>query len=194
MLKDFKKIGYCFLTTTLLILGISSKTNSQNTTPGLCLRHTRISGSSGNVVDTNWVCSRAGDFSKWIGLGDDTGWKDQELAFKVIGDAKICFEHTRVSPASGLLRNSKCSRSSNDIQSVSLGDDTGWKEQKLSFTIYTPRENYEICLQHRRRSGSTGKVINTGWKCASEWDRETIYLGDDTGWRDQNLRFTIRNR
>ncbi|NEQ72953.1 MAG: hypothetical protein F6K23_07640 [Okeania sp. SIO2C9] len=64
MLKDFKKIGYCFLTTTLLIFGISSKTNSQNTAPGLCLRHTRISGSSGNVVDTDWICSRVGNFSQ----------------------------------------------------------------------------------------------------------------------------------
>ncbi len=192
MLKDFKKIGYFCLTTTLLILGISSKTNSQNNTPGLCLRHTRISGASGGVIDTNWICSRAGNFSEWIGLGDDTGWKDQELAFRAIGGARICLEHTRVSPVTGLRRESKCSQSSNDPQSVNLGDDTGWKDQELTFTIYTPGENYEICLQHRRRSGSAGNVVNTGWKCASEWDRETIYLGDDTGWRDQNLRFMIR--
>lgn len=190
------KLGFVFLTTTLLMLGISPKTHSQGGKAGLCMRHTRISGSSGNVVDTGWVCAREADFSEWIGLGDDTGWKDQELAFRTIGGVKVCLFHSRVSGSTGgRIEESKCSESYNKIERVNLGDDTGWKNQRLGFTVYSPEKNYEICLQHRRRSGSSGNVINTGWVCSHEKYINDIYLGDDTGWRDQILRFKInKNR
>ena len=89
------------------------------------------------------------------------------------------------------MKDNECSNSG-DVKTIYLGDDTGWKEQKLNFSIHSSKNNYEICLQHRRKSGSTGNKIDTGWKCNGKNSTNTIYLGDDTGWRNQLLRFKIR--
>ena len=128
--------------TTLLTVGISSKAYSRNTKPYLCMRHTRISDISGNKVDSGWICSKVGKSSKWISLGDDTGWKSQLLSFKTNSNTTVCLYHSRVSPILGEFKDEKCG-SYDNVRSVFLGDDTGWKNQLLGFTIYSPKKNYE---------------------------------------------------
>lgn len=164
------------------------------------MKHTSISGTTGNLKDTGWICSIEYRESEWIHLGDDTGWKNQELSFKTEGvdkfnNAKICVFYSRFSDKWGKLEDSKCSESSNNyLGQIYLGDDTGWKNQNLAFTISSKKKNYEICLYLRRKNSSSNRIFNSGWKCNGENPVDYIDLGDDRKWKDQYLRFEIRKK
>ncbi|NES07044.1 MAG: hypothetical protein F6K22_32140 [Okeania sp. SIO2F4] len=169
----------------------------------LCMKHTRISGTEGDVGDTGWICSKEDRESELMYLGDDDiYWQNQELSFKTEGvdkfsNAKICGFYSGVNDRGAKIERNDCSESSNNYEGkISLGNDIDCcgRNQNLAVTISSQKKNYEICLLNRRKNSSSGKIFNSGWQCNSENPVNYIDLGDHGKWKDQYLRFEIRKK
>ncbi|NEN89906.1 MAG: hypothetical protein F6K48_13715 [Okeania sp. SIO3H1] len=165
-----------------------------------CMKNTRIQAGSSESYDSDWKCVKESTTSDWIELGDDNLWKSY-LEFKAEShlkspNTKICAFYSRLSSDSGnTIKENKCSEKSNNYENkIELGDDTGWINQKLAFTISSPK-NYQICLellkQEKRENPNLGRRPSTGWICNSENPDNYIDLGDDFKYYNQVLKFKI---
>jgi hypothetical protein len=152
----------------------------------LCAQHTRTSATSG-LYDTGWECSTDGQTSADLNLGDDTGWKNQTLQLIAEGDTAVCFRHTRWSSTNGTVNTGwQCSDDGIPSDLMKIGDDTGWKNQTLHVMVNGPgivTVNFEHLSPTYGHQGDSIVV--------SQGNPMSINLGDDTGWKDQKINFTI---
>lgn len=154
----------------------------------VCLSHTRQGTKTFHA--SGWVCQQQGaGLSKAISLGDDTGWKGQTLAVQTIGPMapEVCIRYTATHPDGQVLDSSwTCSKGGLASEQIFLGDDNGWRDQKLWIRATAP---LKMCVEFQRFSPKHGlKLVPS--TCSSNNDNN-IYLGDDTGWKAQQLRFSI---
>ncbi|MGK7901167.1 MAG: hypothetical protein AB4352_07085 [Hormoscilla sp.] len=165
-----------------------------------CMKNTRIQSGSSKPYPSDWKCAKESTISDWLDLGDDKLWGSY-LKFKAENNlksrnTKICAFYSRYSPDAGnTIKENECSeQSSNYSNEIYLGDDTGWINQKLAFTISSPK-NYQICLelvkQEKRENPNLGSKPSTGWICNNENPDNSIDLGDDKKYYNQRLRFKI---
>ncbi len=101
-----------------------------------------------------------------------------------------CLEHSHRSPSAGVItQGPKCAAEGTPI-TISLGDDTGYRDQKLRITS----KRGETCMSHSRQA-ARAQVIDSGWVCSSAGTPSAwIALGDDTGFKEQRLRIVSTNR
>lgn len=149
----------------------------------ICFRHTMY-GSRG-LVDSEWVCAEDETTSRSIWLGDDTGYRNQGLEILSRGgDTEVCFRHKKRGVRGLIDSNLVCSKDNTPSQRYVIGDDTGYRDQSIELVIRGPGR---YCLGHSR-IGVRGEVQFES--CFSETHSEPpIPLGDDTGYREQNLWF-----
>jgi hypothetical protein len=150
----------------------------------LCLNST-IYNLYGNWYQSGDACTAGGLDSKGVWLGDDTGYREQELNFVFFNPngTMVCINHKALGTRGWNESGWQCS-SNGAIRTIHLGDDTGWKDQQLR--IYTDGPE-EVCLHHSRRSNSTNKVVETSLCSSNSKSSQWTVIGDDTGWLDQTL-------
>jgi hypothetical protein len=95
-------------------------------------------GSSG-WVETPWQCSVDGHLSPWIQLGDDTGWRDQALQIVSSSNEPACFRHTRAGSNGISSTGLVCSSNNQPSGWAWIGDDTGYRGQRISVVADTLR-------------------------------------------------------
>ncbi|WP_341214105.1 hypothetical protein [uncultured Limimaricola sp.] len=99
-----------------------------------CFQHQRRAA-NGTILDTEWVCSASDQASPYVPIGDDTGYRDQKLRVRWDGKGTLCIDHTRRSPTHGPSESSACSNRDEASQWINLGDDTGYRDQRLRVSI-----------------------------------------------------------
>lgn len=137
------------------------------------------------------TCALKGRTSPWMWTGDDSGYQDQYLRLTAWGDGEVCLRYDAV----GFARRSLdqgwvCSSHGIPSKELFLGDDTGYKKQTL--TVRTNTSN-SVCLEFSSR-GRKG-VRQSGMDCSSFGQPgRGVYLGDDSGYRNQELRISVGGR
>jgi len=181
----------------LNIFMLASMLTANAEAKGACIRYTAVKpspvpwGDYGRWVDRR-QCSKDGLESGPLLLGDDDGWQNQSLTIAVDGETTVCLRHTRVGTAGTYDTGWICSSGRVESASINLGDDTGWTQQTLQVRTDSPTP---VCIRHTRWSISWENPFNpvytpidTGMACSSSGrESRLIYIGDDTGWRDQSL-------
>jgi len=120
------------------------------------MKNIRTQAGSSKPYDTDWKSVKESTISDWVELGDDNLWQSY-LKFRAEShlkspNTKICAFYSRYSPQYGnTTKENECSeKSSNYENEIYLGDDKGWINQKLAFTISSPK-NYQICLKLQKQ-------------------------------------------
>lgn len=103
----------------------------------VCMRF-KARGSAG-WTETPWRCSENGHLSPWIPLGDDTGWRDQHLQILSSSPEPACFRHTRAGSSGISETGLVCSSNDDPSPWTWIGDDTGYRGQRISVMVDTPR-------------------------------------------------------
>jgi hypothetical protein len=154
-------------------------------TPTVCLMFSAV-GSRG-LRESEWTCSKGYADSEWLWVGDDSGYRRQQLRIRNSGPDEICIRHSDTGRRG--LRESEWACSLNDVPSIwiGLGDDSGYRRQQLAVRSDGP---IEVCMRFTK-TGRRGRV-ETEWSCsrrglASEW----IPLSDDSGYRDQQFQIRV---
>jgi hypothetical protein len=153
--------------------------------PTVCLMFSAV-GSRG-LRESEWTCSEGYAESEWLWIGDDSGYRRQQLRIRNSGPDEVCIRHSAVGKRG--LRESEWACSLNDVPSIwiGLGDDSGYRRQLLAVRSDGPTE---VCMRFTK-TGRRGRV-ETEWSCssrglASEW----IPLSDDTGYRNQQFQIRV---
>lgn len=95
----------------------------------VCMRHVALG--SGGSREEPFSCASEAAPSDWLFMNDDTGWKNQRL--RILSDGgRACFQHQRWSPGGGLADTEwVCSARGDASPYVEIGDDSGYRDQKL---------------------------------------------------------------
>lgn len=96
----------------------------------------------------------------------------------------FCIKNERTGSGGTIFGGPTCAGSGGESGRINLGDDTGWTGQKIFIQYQGPGK---VCMSFRATSRSWGEQ-SSGDQCSEngKWS-EAIYLGDDTGWKDQIL-------
>jgi len=149
--------------------------------PEICLRFSAV-GSRG-AKESEWTCSNGLDESPAVWIGDDSGYRRQQLRIRTSGPDEVCIRHSAVGSRGPRESAWACSRDGVPSDWIGLGDDSGYRRQQLGVKHGGP---HAVCLRFTK-VGRRGPV-ESGWSCsggdqASEW----IPLSDDSGYRNQRL-------
>nr|CAJ31147.1 hypothetical protein 42c90036 [uncultured sulfate-reducing bacterium] len=152
--------------------------------PRVCLRY-KATGSGGvRQFDT---CTDASMESPWMWIGDDSGYRNQMLQVETSMSSPVCFQHSCIGKKGGLTEWT-CSSDGRESEWVWVGDDSGYRDQKLR--IMSEGE-YEVCIKHTR-VGRRG-LLDSGWVCsANGYESDWVTLSADQGYRKQQLKLKIR--
>jgi hypothetical protein len=154
-------------------------------TPTVCLSFSAV-GKRG-LRQSEWHCSEDFVDSPWLWVGDDSGYRRQQLRVKSSGTDEVCIRHSAVGRSG--LRESEWACSQNDVPSdwIGLGDDSGYRHQKLAVRTVG---HTEVCIRFTK-TGRRGPT-ETEWSCSRDGlESEWIPLSDDTGYRDQKLQIRV---
>ncbi len=134
------------------------------------------------------ICTEPGQESDWLWIGDDTGYRNQNLRVTAYGRGEVCLRFTAVNGRGKLLdRGWVCSSNGAPSNQLWIGDDTGYRKQNLRIRT---NSGASVCLDSIRR-GRRGEQ-RTGWVCsASNNPSEDNYLGDDSGYKNQRLKIRL---
>lgn len=151
----------------------------------VCLEFT-AKGNRRNVEKR--VCTAPMQESEWLWIGDDTGYRNQNLRITAYGEGEVCLRYTAVNRRGKLHdRGWVCSSKGVPSDQLWIGDDTGYRRQNLRIRT---NSNAAICLDSIRR-GRRGEQ-RTGWVCSSSNNpSDDNYLGDDTGYKNQRLKIRL---
>src|SRR6266540_2928682 len=135
------------------------------TTPALaarlCFYHERTSETTG-IFRQGPVCSENRHASNELNLGDDTGWRNQRLAFSYQGAGRVCIRFRARGSAGWTETPWRCSQDGQMSPWLQLGDDTGWRDQHLQILSSSSEP---VCFHHSR-TGSSGRS-RTGYVCSA---------------------------
>lgn len=133
------------------------------------------------------VCSENEQESEPLHVADDTGWLDQHLALMYEGPGKVCMKFEAPTnpwwPDRSIQTDWVCSEGGVWSEWITLGDDSGWRDQTLSILSSS---NGTACFRHQRYSPSHGPS-ETGLVCSDNSNPNSAWIGDDTGYRRQRL-------
>jgi hypothetical protein len=100
----------------------------------VCLRFTAIN-SRGRVHDRGWVCSSDGRPSRQLWIGDDTGYRNQNLSIRTDSETAVCVDSTRKGLRGKQRSGWVCSSNLEPSGDNYLGDDTGYRDQRLKIRL-----------------------------------------------------------
>lgn len=142
----------------------------------------------GTLNDKGWHCTNFDTESRWLPLGDDTGYRDQRLSIRT-SKGRACFQHQRVGGAGLVDSGWVCASADRPSDKHLVGDDTGYRDQKLRIRWAGPGQ---LCARFFHRSPVYGPQ-ETGFVCSSDNSPSAwLGLGDDTGYKDQRLQLVVR--
>jgi hypothetical protein len=171
---------------TRQIIGLISIFLSMSTVASaaqLCVSHERTSAS----IFRASTCSNGGFESEPIDMGDDTGWKNQQIAITYTGPGQVCMRFKAFGSNGWDYRPWICSTNGQESNWLWLGDDTGWSDQQLQILSTS---NETACFRYSSQ-GSRG-LYSTGLICSSNNQPSNwAWIGDDTGYRAQRLQIRI---
>jgi hypothetical protein len=138
-------------------------------------------------TEPGWKCSQDGGDSQPLNLGDDTGWRRQQLLLYTSSSERLCMRHKQYSSSTGWSDSGWiCSQNGNVSPPIGLGDDTGWTNQSLQILNYS---STPVCFRHTRYSPTSHGTADTGLVCSKNGlASDPVGIGDDTGWVNQQLQ------
>ncbi len=160
---------------------LASNTTSQNLSE-VCLRFT----AQGRRQVQKGGCSSNFE-SGWIWVGDDSGYRNQNLYITAKGGAEVCIRFSAVRNRQQ-NRDWVCSSDGFESRGVWIGDDSGYKQQKIQIVTSGPDK---VCLRHTKK-GRRG-TVESDWACSSDgFESPWLDLGDDSGYRKQSLKILLK--
>jgi len=100
----------------------------------VCLRYSAV-GSGRRTLDQGWACSSNGIPSQELFLGDDSGYKKQELAIRTNATNSVCLDFSNQGRHGVRQSGQDCSSFGRPSRGIWLGDDSGYRNQQLRVSI-----------------------------------------------------------
>lgn len=181
--------GSILLTSLLPFSAIADMSASGNFQPqhitSVCLEFT-AKGNHRSVEKR--TCAAPGQESDWLWIGDDSGYRNQNLRVTAYGRGEVCLQFTAVNSRGKIHdRGWVCSANGTPSNQLWIGDDTGYRKQNLRIRSDS---DSAICLDSIRK-GRRGEQ-RTGWVCtSSNSPSNDNYLGDDSGYNNQRIKIRL---
>lgn len=147
----------------------------------ICLRFKAVGRR--RARDLDWVCSDDYSESPSLWIGDDSGYRHQQLQIRTSGPDSVCLRHSCVGGRGVRESDWLCSQDGQESDWLWIGDDSGYRQQKLQ--VVTGGSD-ALCIRYSRvgRRGSE----DSDWACSRDGEESPwVMLGNDSGYQNQRL-------